>query len=178
MNAKNAIKKQLMKEYIRKNFQNITVKSLCAATPTARTTLYSYFDNTDDVIREIEDELIRELVAVSEETSAGDLPGMDFPLFMDKIENYIKENWTYIYAFLICQPNFRFIRKWKDAIKVNFSKRYPDKQQINNYDAVSEILASSMLSAYTFWMEHPDQVNTSEIKPLLQNILDSLVTFI
>ena len=54
MNAKDAIKKQFMKEYIRKNLQDITIKSLCAATPTSRTTFYAYFDNTDDVIREYE----------------------------------------------------------------------------------------------------------------------------
>ena len=46
---------------------------------------------------------------------------------MDETEGYIKKNWSYIYAFLVRQPNLRFIQKWKEAIKENFSKRYPDK---------------------------------------------------
>ena len=65
-----------MKEYARKDFTAITVKALCASTPVARTTFYSYFNNTDDVRCEIEDELIRGLLAVSEKVSGGDMAGI------------------------------------------------------------------------------------------------------
>ncbi len=175
MDTKEAIKAQFMKEYIQKDFPVITVKALCAATPVARTTFYSYYDNTDDVRCEVEDDLIKGLLKVSEEVSSGNLPDMDFSRFMDETEGYIKDNWTYIYAFLVRQPNLRFIRKWKDAIIMNFRKRYPQKQFISNYDAISEMLASSVISAYTYWMEHPDTCSTKEIKPLLHKVLDSLV---
>ena len=97
---------------------------------------------------------------------------------MNETESYIKEHWTYIYAFLVRQPNLRFIQKWKDAIKQNFSRRYPDKRHVKNYDAVAEIVASSMISAYTCWMEHPDTCSTSEVKPLLEKLLGSLVSFL
>ena len=40
MDAKKAIKAQFMKEYVKKDFTSIHVKSLCAATPVARTTFY------------------------------------------------------------------------------------------------------------------------------------------
>jgi hypothetical protein len=62
-----------------------------------------------------------------------------------------------------------------DAILMNFRKRYPQKQLISNYDAIAEILASSVISAYTYWMEHPDTCSTKDIKPLLHKMLDSLV---
>ena len=58
MNAREAIKNQFMKEYVCRDFTTITVKGLCAATPVARSTFYSYFNNTDDVKEEIENELI------------------------------------------------------------------------------------------------------------------------
>ena len=48
MDSRSAIKIQFMKEYARKDFPTITVKALCASTPVARTTFYSYFNNTDD----------------------------------------------------------------------------------------------------------------------------------
>lgn len=175
MDTKEAIKAQFMKEYAQKDFQVITVKALCAATPVARTTFYSYYDNTDDVRSEVEDDLIKGLLKVSEDVSFGNLPDMDFSRFMDEIEEYIKDNWTYIYAFLVRQPNLRFMWKWKDAIIMNFRKRYPQKQCISNYDAIVEIMASSVISAYTYWMEHPDTCGTKEIKPLLHKVLDSLV---
>ena len=108
----------------------------------------------------------------------GVLPDMDFSLFMDAVEAYIKEHWSDIHAFLVLQPNPRFIRKWKDAIKANFRKRYPDKQHAKNYDAVAEILASTMINGYAYWLEHPDAIGTSEMKSLIGKLLDSLVGFL
>jgi AcrR family transcriptional regulator len=178
MNVRDAIKAQFMKEYAQKEFSAITVKGLCAATPVARTTFYAHFSNTDDVRQEVENDLIHGLIAVAENVAGGNFQQMDFSRFMDEIERYIKEHWSDVYAFLVGQPNFRFMRKWKDAIKVNFSRRYPDKQQNRIFDEVSEILASSMLSAYTYWMEHPDAASTADIKPIIQKLLDSLVTFL
>ena len=178
MDVRKAIKTQFMREYNKKDFMLIHVKSLCAATPVARTTFYSYFDNTDDLLREIEDDIMADLEAVTVSISDGSLPDMDFALFMDAVEAYIKERWSDIYAFLVVQPNPRFVRKWKDSIKLHFRKRYPEKQRSRNYDAIAEIIASSVISAYTYWMEHPDSVSTEEIKPLIHQILDALVALL
>ena len=98
MDTKEAYKAQFMKEYDKKDIQGITVKALCAATPVARTTFYSYYDNTGDVRCEVENDLIRGLLKVSQDISSGNLTDMDFSRFMDEIEGYIKDNWTYIYA--------------------------------------------------------------------------------
>ena len=176
MDSRSAIKVQFMKEYARKDFQAITVKALCASTPVARTTFYSYFNNTDEVRCEIEDELLRGLIAVSEKVSGGEMAGMDFTVFMDETEQYIRNNWSDIYLFLVRQPNHRFIRKWKDAIIAIFFRRYPGMAHSRNCDPIAEILASSMISAYTYWMEHPEAVCPREIKPLIMKVLDSLTT--
>ena len=178
MDARKAIKKQFMKEYSRKDFTAITIKGLCAATPVARTTFYSYYNNTNDVKEEIETELINGLIYVSQTVSGGNLPNMDFPTFMDAVEAFIKDHWSDIFAFLVCQPNLRFMRKWKDAIKANFRMRYPEKVQSGNYEAVAEMVATSMVSAYAYWMEYPDTVSTKDIKPLLHKVLESLVDLI
>ena len=77
MDTKEAIKVQFMNEYARKVFSDITVKGLCAATPVARTTFYSYYNNTDEVRCEIEDELINGLLEVSKEVSPGNYPDED-----------------------------------------------------------------------------------------------------
>ena len=149
MDAREAIRSQFMVQYMQKDFTDITVKGLCAAAPVARTTFYAYYSNTDDVRQEIEDDLIRGLVDISEKTAAGNYPDMDFSLFMDETEKYIKEHWSEIYAFLVRQPNFRFIRKWKDAMKMNFRRRYPEKRHLRNYEAVAEIVASSVISVFS-----------------------------
>ena len=86
MDTREAIKAEFMKEYAQKDFRLITVKALCAATPVARTTFYSYFDNTDDVCREVENDLIKGLLKVSRNVSSGNMPDMYFNRFMDEIE--------------------------------------------------------------------------------------------
>lgn len=105
------------------------MKGLCASTPVARTTFYSYYENTSDVLESVEDNLINGLVEVSTKVSNRNLKEMDFHVFLEELEKYIKENWTYmtyIYALLVTQPDLKFMRKWKDAIKINFEKpRFP-----------------------------------------------------
>ncbi len=92
MDAKEAIRSQFMTQYAQKDFTDITVKGLCAATPVARTTFYSYYNNTDDVRHDIEDDLIRGLLEISDQIAAGNYPDMDFSIFMDETEKYIKEH--------------------------------------------------------------------------------------
>lgn len=176
MDAAEAIRKQFMKEYAKKDFSLITVKGLCAAAPVARSTFYAYFDNTDEVMKSIEDELIEGLKNISSHIPEHDFPALDFSLFMDEVEVFIKSHWSDIYAFLVLQLNQRFIRRWKDAIKANFRRRYPDKQDARNYEPVAEIIASSMISVYTYWMDHPEATSPEDIKPLLSRVLDSLVS--
>ncbi len=174
MDTKKSIKNQFMKEYAKKDFALITVKALCAATPVARTTFYSYFNNMDEVKAEIEGELIVGLQEVADGISGGDYPNMDFVGFLDGIQKYIKEHWSEFYAFLIRQPNYRFITKWKECIKENFGKRYPEKRCLRNYGIISEIVGSAVIGAYTYWMLHPEDVNTEEIKNLISRTLDAV----
>lgn len=178
MDAREAIRAQFMVQYMKKDFAAITVKGLCAGAPVARTTFYSYYRNTDEVRQEIEDDLIRGLLDISERIAASNYPDMDFFLFMDETETYIREHWSEIDAFLVRQPNLRFICKWKEAIKTNFRRRYPEKQQLNHAEAIAEIVASSVISAYTCWMENPQSTDVREIKPILHKLLDSLVSFL
>lgn len=78
MNAKSRIKMQFMKEYSHRDFALITVKELCASVAVARTTFYSYYNNTDEVLSEIEDELIHGLLSISDQVSLGNYQEMDF----------------------------------------------------------------------------------------------------
>lgn len=98
MDTKEAIKIQFMKEYMSKDFSQITVKGLCAGTPVARTTFYSYFENTSDVLESVEDNLVTGLAEVPIKVCGGNLTEMDFHLFLEELEKYIKENWSFIYA--------------------------------------------------------------------------------
>lgn len=177
MDTKEAIKRQFIKEYAVKDIHSFTVKGLCASVPIARTTFYTYFSGIDDVLLAVEDDLLAGLAQVADSAADGSGAEMDFFAFMDNIEAYIKVHWAEIYALLAAQPDLRFISRWKELIKQNFARRYPAKTQCQNYDAIADVLASAMISIYTYWLQHPDTGNVAEMKRLIEHMLNSLVAF-
>lgn len=112
---------------MQKEYSRITVKELCANTPVARTTFYAYYENIDDIKEDIENNFISGVTKIAVQLAGDNMPKMDFSLFLTKTLDYIKEHWNEIYAFLVIQPNVRFIFKWKEAIKRHFLLRFPQR---------------------------------------------------
>lgn len=172
--TKNAIHKAFLQQYISNPYEKMTVKDLCITTPVARTTFYSYYDNINDVKNEIEDNLIQGLLSVTQNVSHGNLPEMDFLEFLDATQMYVENHWEIFEAFIVKQPNYRFINKWKSAIKNNFRKRYPQKQAMKNYELVSEVIASATMGAYEYWLQYPNRVKKEDVKKLITKALDTI----
>lgn len=169
--TKTAIKREFIREYAKRKYDRITIKELCAETPVARTTFYSYYDNIDSVLAEMEDEIISGLKDVAKDLSEGDIQGMDFTEFFDRTMEYVKSRWSEIYALLIIQPDLRFIYKWKNAIKLHFRLRHPSKVSISNYDLISEVVASGVIGAYRYWMQNPDRVDSEALNKVTTTAL-------
>ena len=167
MGTRKAIREAFMGLYARERMDRITVKALCAAVPVARTTFYAHYHNTDDVLAEVEDRLLAGLADITERVSGGDLPHMDFDTFLGETLAYIKGNWSDFRALLVAQPDARFIARWKDAVKANFARRYPEARMQANWDLLSEMAASAAIGAYAWWMEHPDATGIEGAKRLI-----------
>lgn len=178
MSTKKAIQKEFMHEYSQREYSRITVKTLCANTPVARTTFYSYYQNIDELKNDIEDNLINGIIYLAQETSQGNMAEMDFSLFFAKTMDYIKEHWNDIYTFLIIQPNIRFIQKWKEAIKKHFSLRFPQKTKMSNYDLISESMASAVIGAYSYWLKYPETVDIRKLNQIVVSSLESTMNII
>lgn len=65
MTTKKLIQKQFIEEYAKKEYDHITVKELCANTPVARTTFYSYYQNIDDVKEDTENNLLTGITEIA-----------------------------------------------------------------------------------------------------------------
>lgn len=171
---KTALKAEFIHQYNQKPYDKINIKELCAATPAARTTFYSYYQNLDELKQEIEDEVIAGLRQIAQEVSGGNLPDMDFRLFFSQTIDYIREHRSVIYSYLITQPNLSFIEKWKTAIKVHYRMRYPEKTGIANYGLISEVFASAVISAYIYWMRNPEEVDTEKLNQVTVSALNAM----
>lgn len=65
LTTKELIQKQFIEEYEKKEYTRITVKELCANTPVARTTFYSYYQNINDVKEDTENNLITGITEIA-----------------------------------------------------------------------------------------------------------------
>lgn len=77
-------------------------------------------------------------------------------------------------AFLVAQPNLAYTAKWKDAIKYHFKLRFPEKTAVPNRGLIMEVIASAVIGAYTYWMEHPDEVDTQKLADISAQMLSSV----
>ena len=173
-NTKQAIHRAFILLYRKHSFNQISVKELCVQTPVARTTFYSYYNNLVELKDEIEDELIGGILEIAKQ-SIDDCPDKaDLTSFFSKTLNYIKLHWDENYAFLIAQPNFSYITKWKDAIKYHLTLRFPGKESMANYGVIFEVIASAIIGAYTYWMDHPDEVDIPKLTDIsIQMLLEA-----
>ena len=164
--TKEAIKQAFIKLYNLKPYEKINIKELCLEAPVARTTFYEYYENLGDLKAEIEDDLIDGILDMAKEKSNGNLENIDLEDYFGAVLAYIKGNWDVNYAFLVKQPNFAYISKWKEAIKYHFKLRFPSKTGIPNYGLIADVIASAVIGAYTYWMQHPDEMDAEKINEI------------
>ena len=145
--------------YRKYSFDQISVKKLCMQAPVARTTFYSYYNNLSELKDEIENELIGGILDIAKHSIDDSPDKADMSSFFTKTLNYIKLHWDENYAFLIAQPNISYIKKWKDAIKYHLALRFHGRESMTNYGLILEVIASAIIGAYAYWMEHPDEVD-------------------
>lgn len=176
MDTREAIRKEFMRTYAQERMERITVKGLCAAVPVARTTFYTHYRNVDDVLKEVEDDLLAGLIEITERVSGGDLQHMDFATFLDETLAFIQARWSDFQALLVTQPDMRFIARWKDAMKANFARRYPQARSLLNWELAAEMAASATIGAYTYWMEHPKGAQVEDAKRLVERALSALMS--
>jgi len=165
-----AIRRQFLELYKHKPYDRITVKELCAQTPVARTTFYSYYQSIDDVKAAIEDALISDLSTVSEEhRDAFDTRAPAYETF-----GRIRTHWSDLYTLVIVQPSLSLLTKWKEAIVQHFREWNPTKTHVPNFDLVAYSTASAILGAYEFWLEHPDEMAMDDLCDLVVKEMDAL----
>jgi AcrR family transcriptional regulator len=174
MDTKEAIKTEFLREYGRKRDDRISVKELCANTPVARTTFYSYYNNMDEVKEEIENELISRLEEVNRKKFHGDIENMDFNVYLWEIQKVIKDNWRAFYVFLVRQPNLRFIEKWKNSIQSNFLRRYPEKRSIRNHELITSMVGAATIEGYSCWMKNPESVSVDDMIRTITDVLTAV----
>ncbi|MCB6435851.1 TetR/AcrR family transcriptional regulator [Thomasclavelia ramosa] len=176
--TQDAIKDAFIRIYRKKGMNGITVKNLCQDVPIARTTFYTYYENIDEVLVEIEDEFVNQIKLIANTMSNGNIENLNFSNYFDAVMNHIHQNWDMVESLLVLHPDIRFMGKWKEAIKYHFRIRFPDKTTITNYNLIAEVIACSVLGGYAHWIKHPDEFDAKALNKVTQaafSTIDELI---
>lgn len=166
-----AIRRSFLKLYRDVSFEKMTVKMLSEAVPVARTTFYEYYGSLADVRNEIEDELIGGILELADTCRK---EGADIFTFFMRTLDYVMEHKEENFIFLVSRPNPEYISKWKKAIGKHFSSYCPAKENTANYGLILEVVASAVIGAYTYWMEHPDEVDVRQLADISLRMLSAV----
>ncbi|HWT76180.1 MAG TPA: hypothetical protein VN258_15870 [Mobilitalea sp.] len=172
--AQEAIRTTFLQLYAKEAFTDINVKSLCELAPVARTTFYSYYSNTDELLVEIEDGLIVDILKNNEAVMYGSRFDDHNLYFFENALQYVNANHAILYALLIVQPDIRFIEKWKTAIKYHFWELLFSEKEIKSSRLILEMIASMAISAFAYWLKNPQDINVPEVNRIVSLALKSL----
>lgn len=167
--AKTAIQNTFLRLYKSKPYAEISVSELCSLTPVARTTFYYYYDNIGNVKEDIENRFFDGLLkqaAFWDKTSYS----KDLKSYISIILDYVLSKRKVNYAFLVTQPNTRYIEKWKVLIKRNIEEKLTSSLDNSHNKLIAEIIAASALSAYAYCTAHIKSISEKQIGSIADEI--------
>ncbi len=169
--AQYAMQKALIELNQHKEIYAVSVKELCSQAHVARSTFYSYYDNVMQLKEQIEDNLICRLIRLNDDLNHAVIDQeAGFPFFQNTC-HFIEENKQVFYAFLVANPNIQFVQKWKDGIKFHFWNRFFRGLDRKNENLILEIISSLAITAFTYWIKNPYDVDIDSLNLLILKIL-------
>lgn len=174
--ARAAIQDAFVKLYTKMPYEKMTIKLLCSEAHVARTTFYFHYNNLGEVREDIEGLLLQGLLEIADKSANGNFATMDFSQFAIETAEFINDNRDYVYAFLVAQPDPVFLAQWREEIKGHLRLEYPELRKKKNAELYYETFAASILTAYSYWMEHaPDEEDFQITSNVIQEIVDAVL---
>lgn len=151
--------------------KNISIKKLCSDAFVARSTFYAYYDDIDGILLDIEDHLIDTLAHQNEEMMDRAVSATEDLHFYSKTLEFVTAHRDAFYTLLVAVPDVRFIEKWKDAVKYHFWERLFRNRCPENSELILELVASSAIAAFTYWMKNPETIQVEGIYSIISGVL-------
>ena len=169
------IEDTFMQLYKKKGLEKITIHELCETAGISRTNLYRYYDDKYQILQTIEDRLLENI----EEINKSDY-------FINQLENdiekklpllyktvcYIDENRDYFATLLGRNGDPSFVFKWKSCMRKNLESKTAESKVFDyDLDVVVEIMVSSFIGIYTFWLIEKPELSCESITKICGDIL-------
>lgn len=172
--AKSNMTKQKIKDsfillYSKKNYFNITVNDIASHAGIHRCTFYVYFDNINQLLREIEDELIHDMAEIDKKFHALDIyenrtdSSSAKQVFIDLYE-YFYQHKFYMLTLMNLNGDQSFVRKFKKLIHDDFciSLNQNNYSYGPNQDFIIWYMSSGIIEVVYRWLK-TDEMTIDEI---------------
>ncbi len=172
MDTKQLIKNCFVDLYLKYDYNKITIKSICENVPLARSTFYFHFQNIAEVKETVEDEAIKGI-----RSSCENIYSEDFEKQFSHAMDYMNSNKVF-YVFLVKQPNAVFIEKFKNEIIWHFEENFSINKNSKNYNLELELFASTIVSYYTYYLKHPQEIDLKNVSQKFEQIKNLIQTYL
>jgi AcrR family transcriptional regulator len=172
---------QLLKDtfielYTHKPINKISVKELCQRANLNRGTFYSYYENIDNLLEEIEEELLSDLVNIIKTENIIIHTKEDLDIFLEtikKLTDYIRKHGDYFKALLGKNGDNLFTYKIKNTMKKKLSIKFKaEKRNVGNLNEyLLEYISSANIGVITYWVETGMKTTPEELMGLMVKIL-------
>lgn len=164
--AQKELKKAFLKLYKEMQLQCISVKELCLKANVARTTFYAYYQNIDELLEEIENNLLDEVMSLKNIINTKEITEKEMEFF-DELLLFIQKNKSVIFTLVVDKINIRFIEKWKFGMKYHIWEKYCTNKIYKNEKLILEMIASEIMSSYVFYLKYPNEIDFTGVKHLV-----------
>ncbi len=140
--------------YKNEDFNKITVGNICKLANYNRTTFYRYFNDTNDLLSQLENDIINEI-----KLGIDKYPLNDKGLTLEGLKKFNKNYGEYI-AIFYKKNNISFYVKFKELVKESvYDFLKINVKDENKKEFLYEFLFASIINAFAYWHLHPNIIS-------------------
>lgn len=157
-----------------KKLEEIPVRMLCTKAQVARSSFYAHYENTDDILNEIEDQLVGKISDLDKNIIDPNRKSSSDFAYFSNIINFININDKILRTLLIKNYDHRLIEKWKTAIKAHLWERLKLVNTTIKQDLIFEMVSTEVISAFIYYLNHPNTIKEDDIYQIIATELQNL----
>lgn len=152
----------------KKEFHTITVAELARQAEIDRKTFYLHYGNTDELLKEFENDLLKQA-----QSDLSELDAFDVHMTLDIFNGILNENESFFRMISRTGLNTFFLKRCEgiivELLRTEFQEEASKDEKLFNY--YLKYIASGVISVYMDWLGDDDGTDLSELSKMISHIL-------
>lgn len=169
--TRSSIRDAFVKLITEKDISQITIKELAETADINRKTFYMHYSCVEDILDNIENDLIKRLLAIMDDYDFSDSKFNIYGLF-SSLNGLLNENLD-LYKQLVKANSYNLlIVKVKTILKKGLIEKYREKYDMDEavMSLYAEYIASGVMSIYIEWLKTDSQISLEELAKMAGSI--------